>query len=98
MKNRVVGCLLLSLVLLSVWPATVQASRADRPAIDPQRDPRLTQRVRVRAEGIPVRWILQALAEQTTVQLDVAGTAGDERLVAFVPEAPLAEVMERIAD
>jgi hypothetical protein len=98
MKNRVVRCLLLALVLFAAGSAVVQASRPDRPAIDPQRDPRLTQRVRVRAEGIPVRWILQALAEKTAVRLDVAGTAGDERLVAFVPEAPLAEVMERIAD
>lgn len=84
--------------LAATLPVAAHSARPDQAAVDPERDPRLAQRVRVRADGIPVRWVLKALAGKTSVPLDAAGIAGDERLVAFVPEAPLAEVMKEIAD
>jgi hypothetical protein len=54
--------------------------------------------VKLRAEAIPVSWVLRRLTEATGVSLEAASPAGDERLVAFVPEAPLAEVLLAVAD
>jgi hypothetical protein len=86
----------LALVLLCLGPAARAADSA--PPLDPSRDARLARKVRLRAEGIPVAWVLKALGEKTGVSLQATGIAGDERLVAFVPEAPLGEVLECIAD
>src|SRR5687767_6716165 len=66
--------------------------------LDSAWDRRLEKKVRLRAEGIPLSRVLPALGEKTGVRLTVAERVGDERLVAFVPEAPLAEVMRSIAD
>jgi hypothetical protein len=76
-------------------------ARSGRPApsaVDAGRDDRLAARVRLRAEAIPLRKVLRGLAEETGVRLNVAGAAGDERLVAFVPDDSLAEVMLAVAD
>jgi hypothetical protein len=92
-----------ALLLIGLLAGTVSAAPTrpkDRPAsaVDTARDARLAARVRLRSEAIPVRRVLRALADETGVRLDVAGAAGDERLVAFVPEGSLAEVMQAVAD
>src|SRR3712207_5253631 len=79
-------------------PASALPGGAPASAVDPRQDARLARRLTLRSEGIPVRWVLKRLSIETRVGLEVAGTAGDERLVAFVPDAPLAEVMLAIAD
>jgi hypothetical protein len=67
-------------------------------APDERRDGRLAQRITVRSEGIPISRVLHRLTEKTGVRLRATGRAGNERLVAFVPGAPLSEVMRSIAD
>lgn len=98
--NRRTGALLLIGALLagSVSAAPARPSGGASSAVDAARDARLAARVRLRSEAIPLRRIFRALAEETGVRLDVAGSAGDERLVAFVPDASLAEVMLAVAD
>ncbi len=61
-------------------------------------DVRLATRISLRAEGIPVSRVLARLSDHTGVALRADGVVGDERLVAFVPDAPLTEVMARIAE
>jgi hypothetical protein len=93
MQRRLV--LILALLCACVLPA---AAHEPASALDPARDPRLARRVRLRAEGMPFSRVLAAVAAETGVRLEVAGRVGDERLVAFVPDAPLAEVLGSIAD
>lgn len=89
---------LLLLAALLTLPALAEPPRPASSPLDPARDPRLARKVSLRAEGIPVAWVLKALKGHTGVSVQALGTAGDERLVAFVPEAPVGEVLERIAD
>lgn len=89
---------LLTLLLAGLTPAPAQPARAPAPPIDPTRDARLAQRVQLRAEAIPVSWVLRRLSEVTGVGLETAGATGDERLVAFVPDAPLSEALLAVAD
>lgn len=89
---------LLNFAILLCLPPIAAQTRTPASPLNPARDDRLSRKVRLRAEAIPVAWVLEALSERTGVKLQVVGRAGDERLVAFVPEAPLAEVLERIAD
>lgn len=63
-----------------------------------EQDAGLTTRVSIRSEGIPLRKVLQRVSAETGIELKVEGSAGDERLVAFVPGAPLREVMDAVAD
>ena len=42
--------------------------------------------------------VLRELERQTGVTLTAAGGPGDERLVAFVPDEPLSEVLDRVAE
>jgi hypothetical protein len=67
-------------------------------AIDPRRDARLAQRVTLHSDGVPAALVLERLAVETGVRMTAAGPAGDERLIAIVPDAPLAAVMGAIAD
>lgn len=89
-----------SLLLLLVLPvaAACAGGAPETVAVDPKRDPRLTRRVKLGFRAIPVSWVLKSLSEQTGVTMRAIGRAGDERLVAFAPETPLAEVMDSIAD
>lgn len=89
---------LASLALLLAAAASLSAAPKPPSALDPQRDPRLAQRVRLRSEAIPVRQVVEALKRRTGLDLRVDGAAADERLVAFVPGAAVAEVLESIAD
>jgi hypothetical protein len=98
MHDRAVFLLLLSLLSSAALAANGRPGRGPSSAIDSAKDPRLAARVRLRAEAIPLRRVLRALADATGVRLGVAGSAGDERLVAFVPEASLADVMRAVAD
>jgi hypothetical protein len=76
------------------------ALAAEGPALKPdlKRDPALARRIRLRSEGMPVSRVLRAVSEAAGVRLSVSGRAGDERLIAFVPEAPVADVMRSIAE
>jgi hypothetical protein len=89
-----------SLLLLLVLPvaAACAGGAPETGPLDLKRDPRLTQKVKLEYRAIPVSWVLKSLSEQTGVTMRAIGRAGDERLVAFAPETPLAEVMEHIAD
>src|SRR5688500_12150658 len=99
MGRRVAALLLTGLLLAgAASAATTRPRDSAATTVDTARDARLAARVRLRSEAIPLRRVLQALAEQTGVRLSVAGAAGDERLVAFVPDASLAEVMLAVAD
>lgn len=95
----VAGCglaALLVLVSLASSPVAARASMAN--ALDADRDPRLAQPVLLRSAGIPLSYVIQRLSKQTGVLLTTSGPCADERLVAFVPRAPLAEVMRSVAD
>lgn len=87
----------LLLAVPACLPAAMAAGRAagELPA---REDSRLSQRFSVRAEGITLRALLQRLREGSGVSLSVAARAGDERVVAFVPDAPLSEIMARLAE
>jgi hypothetical protein len=61
-------------------------------------DPRLEQRVSLRADRVPVGVVLAQLSAETGVRMSAVGRPADERLIAFVPESPLAEVMGSIAE
>lgn len=65
--------------------------------LDSGRDPRLSRRIKVRAEGIPLAWVLKRLSKESGVAVSASGAVGDERLVAFVPDAPLSDVLTNIA-
>src|SRR5690242_13915825 len=86
---------------LAVWSAlgagAVSWAAAERPVLDASRDARLGRRIRLRSEGIPLSWVLKRLSKESGVALSAPGTVGDERLVAFVPDAPLSEVLTNIA-
>ncbi len=91
--------LLLALALSSVSGAGAgQQTSTTTGALDPKQDTRLATRVRVQSEGIPLRTLLGRLSDRTGVRLEVTGTAADERVIAFVPSAPLAEVLDHLAD
>jgi len=98
MRYRAVFLLLLSLLSSAAPAANARSGKGPSSPIDTAKDPRLAARVRLRAEAIPLRRVLRALADATGVRLDVSGSAGDERLVAFVPEAALADVMRAVAN
>jgi hypothetical protein len=97
MASRAAFLLLIG-VLSCNAPSVSAPSRSTSSAVDATRDARLAMRVRLRAEAIPLRRIFRALAEETGVRLAVSGSASDERLVAFVPDASLEEVMLAVAD
>lgn len=90
----------LLLPLAAAALVAVSARAANRPlsVLDPALDPRLARKVRLHAEGIPLRSVVEALEKETGISLRVEGAPGDERLVAFVPDAPVSEVLTRIAD
>jgi hypothetical protein len=98
MFSGVPTLLLIVSVMCGSPAASVPSPRIASSAVDAARDARLARRVRLRAEAIPLGKVLRALADETGVRMNVAGTAGDERLVAFVPGTSLAEVMLAIAD
>jgi hypothetical protein len=98
MLYRAIFLLLISLLLYPVPAANAWSGKSAPPPIDATQDARLAAHVRLRAEAIPLRRVLQALADETGVRLDIAGSAGDERLVTFVPDAPLADVLLAVAD
>src|SRR3989442_4476438 len=90
--------LLIGLLSCSAPAATARLSKGPSSPMDAAQDARLAVQVRLRAEAIPLRRVLRALADETGVRLAVAGSAGDERLVAFVPDASLADVLLAVAD
>src|SRR5437870_9488332 len=98
MFRRVLWLLMMAALSCCAAAAHARSAKGASSAVDAARDPRLAARVRLRAEAIPLRHVLRALAGETGVRLSVAGSVGDERLVAFVPDAPLAEVMLAVAD
>jgi hypothetical protein len=98
MSCRAMSCLLIGVWWACAVGANARSGRGASSAVDATRDARLGARVRLRAEAIPLRRVCRALAEVTGVRMDVAGSAGDERLVAFVPDASLADVMLAVAD
>lgn len=79
-------------------PAAGSAATIGTASVDPRRDPRLAQRVTIRAEGVPLTHVLTALGQRIGVTLEVVGRPAGERVIAFVPEAPAAEVMLALAD
>jgi hypothetical protein len=98
MLRRALFFLLIGVMWGCAQAAYARSGRGAGSAVDAARDARLGARVRLRAEAIPLRRVFRALAEETGVRLDVAGSASDERLVAFVPGASLADVMLAVAD
>jgi hypothetical protein len=98
MQCGAIFLLLISLLSQSAPAANARSGKGASSPIDAAKDGRLAVRVRLRAEAIPLRRVLRALADETGVRLDVVGSAGDERLVAFVPAASLADVMLAVAD
>lgn len=61
-------------------------------------DSRLAARVRLRSPAVPLGRVIPRLARATGVRLEVEPPNESERLVAFVPDSPLAEVMGCIAE
>src|SRR5262245_44726709 len=86
------------ILLLAALPPVGAQPGPPAPVLDAKIDARLARRVRLRVEGIRGGRVLQQLAETTGVRLEAEGRAGDERLVAFVPAAPLGDVLAAIAD
>lgn len=82
------------LCLLSLDPAPVNAATAP----DPAADRRLASRVTIEAEGIPIDQVLRTLSAKTGVRFTSDRRLGDERLVAFVPESSLSDVMGAVAN
>lgn len=62
-----------------------------------QADARLNRRVTVRCDGQCVSALLAELGRRCGVQLEGTDRTRDERLVAYVPDAPLRDVMENVA-
>src|SRR5688500_8766699 len=89
-----------SLVTLLLLPvAAISAGAApDREVLDLDQDARLRQKVEVHSRAIPLSWVLKSLSERTGVTMRAVGRPGDERLVAFASDTPLAKVMDSIAD
>lgn len=85
----------LSTLAAAAFPSSAHA-RTEK-VLDLARDPRLSRRVRLSSEGMPVRRVLRALQEATGVKLSAVGRAGDQRCVAFVPEASLSEILACLA-
>src|SRR5579872_7098377 len=69
------------LCFLLLGPSLAAAAVAPDPAVDS----RLSKRVTLQAEAIPVSRVLTALSATTGVRLSCSPALGDERLVAFVP-------------
>ena len=64
---------------------------------DLQADARLKRHIAVRCDGECVSALLAELGRRCGVQLETADRTRDERLVAYVPDAPLRDVMENVA-
>jgi hypothetical protein len=98
MLDRATFLLLVSLLSCSAPAVNARPGKDASSPIDVVQDARLAARVHLRAEAIPLRRVIQALEDETGVRLNVAGVAGDERLVAFAPDTSLADVMLAVAD
>lgn len=79
-------------------PVLAQTPPPSDPVLDAGRDPRLARRIILRSEGMYVSHVLRRLSAKSGISLSVSGRAGDERMVAFVPKASLAEILASIAD
>ncbi len=91
---------LLPLVFLTLVSLARAGSTAPAASdiLDPKADPRLERHVLLRSEGVPVAHVLRRLGEKSGVVLTAPGQPGDERLIAFVADAPVAEIMRSIAE
>ncbi|MFN3648702.1 MAG: hypothetical protein ACK47B_03895 [Armatimonadota bacterium] len=97
-RRAVLQLLTLGTAAVSSRGLPAQPEPVGNEPLSSERDPRLGRRLSLASEGIPLARVLEALSAETGVTLRFAGRAGDERLVAFVPQATLAEVLSSIAE
>src|SRR5947208_1203863 len=90
----------IALALAAVLGAAAAGAppRAPASVVDAKRDPRLAQRLLLRSQGLPLTHVFRRLSAKTGVTLNANGRPGDERLVAFAPDASLAEIMQAVED